>query len=414
VAFGLDPQARKDFGYETDDRTVQTAKFLINYFYGRLPDHSYHVGCSLGGQEGMQFSQRFPDYFDGIVVGAPVFDLGSMSLSEINALQAIAAIVPKDANGAPEYYKSFSKKDRELFTVAILNACDKLDGLADGVIDNLAACRFDPDTYVFPETNQPLKCVGAKTGNCLTAAQIHALERINSGPRTASGKLVVLPSGSTVVGYPYDGGFMEPTGIPSSLIGTETALPNDLNGRRAVSQLSYLHFATPDQTYDPLKFNYDTDVQRITKSDVVANSTNLSAFKRHGGKILFYHGASDPGPVLTNTINYYNALIELHGGLAETEKFARLFLIPNMGHCRGGPATDQFDMLTPLVNWVEKGIAPDSIEASGSNFTIQPTKRSRPLCPYPQYAVYRGPLGGDIADAKNYACTTPSGNVPKM
>lgn len=414
VEFGIDPQARKDWGYETDDRTVRTARFLITHFYGRMPDHSYHIGCSLGGQEGMQFSQRFPDYFDGIVAGAPVFDAGSLALSEINGLQAIAAIVPKDANGAPQYYKSFSRNDQELFTRAILSACDKLDGLVDGVIDNLPACMFDPATYVFPETNQPLKCVGTKTDSCLTAAQIEALDRIHRGPRTSSGQPVVLPSGSTSVGYPYDGGFMEPTGIPRTLIGTQTAVPLDLDGRRAVNQVGYLHFAIPDQTYDALKFNYDADVQRMTKADVVANSTDLSAFRRRGGKILFYHGLSDPGPVVTNTLNYYKKLAELNGGLAETQKFARLFLIPNMGHCRGGPATDQFDMLTPMVNWVERGIAPDSIEASGNNFKTQPTKRSRPLCPYPQYARYSGSVGGDMADAKNYTCTTPNRGEPKI
>lgn len=407
VAFGLDPQARLDFGYQTDDRTVQTAKFLINQFYGRMPDHSYHVGCSLGGQEGMQFSQRFPDYFDGIVAGAPVFDLGSISLSETNGLQAIAAISPKDANGAPEYYKSFSKNDQALLTRAILGACDKLDGLVDGVIDNRTACTFDPATFVFPETDQPLRCGGAKNDNCLSAAQIGAIKRINQGPRTSSGKPVVLPSGSTVVGYPYDGGFMEWTGIPSRLIGSETARPGHLNGRFATEQIPYLHFAKPDETYDAMKFNYDTDVQRMEKAAVVANSTDLSAFKSHGGKILYYHGVSDPGPLSINTINYYDSLAALNGGVAETQKFARLYLIPNMGHCRGGPATDQFDMLTPLVDWVEKGQAPAAIVASGSNFKTPPAKRRRPLCAYPMIAKYTGPAGGDIADAENYACQQP-------
>lgn len=407
VAFGLDPQARLDFGYQTDDRTYQTAKVLIDTFYGKMPDRSYHVGCSLGGQEGMQFSQRFPGHFDGIVAGAPVFDLGSISLSETNGLQAIANISPEDANGAPEYWKSFTKKDQQLFTRAIMSACDKLDGLLDGVIDNLDACRFDPATFVFPETDRPLKCAGAKNDDCLSAAQAGAIARINEGPKTSSGKPIVLPSGSTVRGYVYDGGFMEWTGIPSRLIGTETELPGHLNGRFATEQIPYLHFAKPDQSYDSMKFNYDTDVKRMEKAAVVANNTDLSAFKKRGSKIIYYHGVSDPGPLSNNTRAYYDELTKLNGGLTETQKFARLFMIPNMGHCRGGPATDQFDMLTPLVNWVEKGQAPDSIVASGSNFVTQPARRSRPLCAYPLIAKYTGPAGGDIGDAKNYSCQQP-------
>jgi feruloyl esterase len=407
IAFGMDPQARLDLGYQTDDRTARTAKVLINEFYGKMPDYSYHVGCSLGGQEGMQFSQRFPSYFDGIIAGDPVYDLSAIGLSEVNGLQALATIVPKGEDG-PEYYKAFSKKDQDLFTRAILTACDKLDGLEDGVVDNDAACKFDPKTFVFPETKEPLKCAGAKTDNCLSAAQVAAIERIKDGPRTSAGKPVVVPTGTTVVGYPYGAGFMASAGVPLGLMGTATRPPAAAGGNHGADQVAYFHLSPPDPTFNYLSFNYDKDVQRGTKDNpLVANSTDLSAFKKRGGKILWYHGYNDAGPSALYTINYYNALTKLNGGVAETQKFARMFLIPNMGHCRGGPATDDFDMLTPLVNWVEKGQAPDSIVASGKNFTTPPARRSRPLCAYPTIAKYTGPAGGDIGDAKNYGCATP-------
>jgi len=136
-------------------------------------------------------------------------------------------------------------------------------------------------------------------------------------------------------------------------------------------------------------------------------STDISKFKNRGGKIIWYHGVSDPGPPAVGTIEYYNDLVAKNGGLADTKAFARLFLVPNMGHCRGGPATDQFDMLTPLVTWVEQGIAPDQIVASGTRFTSAPTARSRPLCSYPEQVRYTGPAGGDLGAVTNYACVMP-------
>jgi len=145
------------------------------------------------------------------------------------------------------------------------------------------------------------------------------------------------------------------------------------------------------------------------ESPLVTPSTSLdiSKFKNHGGKIIWYHGLSDPGPSVTYTIEYYKALKAKYGGLRQTRKFARLFLIPNMGHCGGGPSTDQFDMLSPLVDWVEYGIAPDKIIASGTNFTSAPTTRSRPLCLYPREARYIGDPGGDLSLASNYTCVSP-------
>jgi Tannase and feruloyl esterase len=422
LQFALDPQAVVDHAYRSIDVTTQTAKFLIKAFYGNRPDYSYSVGCSTGGRQGMVFSENFPHYFDGIVAGDPVYDLEAIALSEDWGVQAIKAIAPTPIqtlpNGSPILYPAFPVADQQLFTRAILQACDSLDGASDGIIDDLKTCQmhFDPATYVFSDTGSPLQCSGAKADSCLSAEQIKAVKNINQGPRNSLGQTIEAPAGAvvrhhpdnTVVGYPYDGGFMAPSGIPSRKIGTPTSTPGDF--ALGLGQIPYLWITPADPSFDPLSFNFDTDVPDLTpESPLVSTSTSLdiSKFKNRGGKIIWYHGLSDPGPSVTYTIEYYKALKAKYGGLRETRKFARLFLIPNMGHCGGGPSTDQFDPLTPLVDWVEHGIAPDKIIASGTNFTSAPTTRSRPLCLYPKEARYIGGPGGDLSVASNYTCVSP-------
>ena len=420
LQFALEPQAVVDHAYNSIDVTTQTAKFLIKTFYGKQPDYSYHVGCSTGGRQGMVFSQNFPRYFDGIVAGDPVYDLQAIALSENWGVQAIKAITPTPIqtlpNGSPIFYPGFPVADQQLFTRAILEACDGSDGVVDGVIDDLKRCqgKFDPATYVFADTGLPLQCTGDKTDSCLTPGQINAVKDINRGPRNSLGQTIEAPAGAvarhhpdnTVVGYPYDGGFMAPSGIPSRKIGTPTSTPGDF--ALGLGQIPYLWITPANPSFDPLSFNWDSDVAILTpESPLVTSSTSLDIdkFKNGRGKIIWYHGLSDPGPSVSFTIEYYKALAKKNGGLRRIQNFSRLYLIPNMGHCGGGPSTDQFDLLTPLVEWVEYGIAPDEVVASGRNFTSAPTTRSRPLCPYPQEARYVG--AGDLSDASNYTCVSP-------
>jgi pimeloyl-ACP methyl ester carboxylesterase len=423
-AFFLDPQAVVEHAYGSIDVTTQTAKFLIDAYYGKKPDRSYFVGCSTGGRQGMVLSQNFPDYYDGIVAGDPVYDLQAIALSEDWGVQAIQAITPAPieqlANGGPILYPAFPEADQSLFNSALLAACDGLDGTVDGVVDNPAACqaKFDPATFVFPASGQPLQCTGAKTATCLSPAQIAAVRKINQGPRNALGQAIKAPAGATapdhadntVFGYVYDGGFMAPTGIPSRKIGTPTATPGDF--RLGLGQIPYIWISPPAPSFNPLGFDFDKDLASLSKGSPLVSastSTDISRFKNRRGKIIWYHGSSDPGPPVTGTIEYYKQLAARNGGVRETSNFARLFLVPGMGHCTGGPATDQFDMLTPLVAWVETGTAPDRIVASGTHFTSAPTTRSRPLCPFPREARYTGPAGGDLSVAANYACVVPPG-----
>jgi pimeloyl-ACP methyl ester carboxylesterase len=423
-AFYLERQAVIDHAYRSIDVATQTAKFLVNAYYGRKPNHSYFVGCSTGGRQGMVLSQNFPDAYDGIVAGDPVFDLEAIALGEAWSVKQVMTIAPKPIrklrNGTPILYRAFPVPDQNLLQSAILAACDHLDGVVDGVIDNPAACRatFDPATFVFPETGAPLQCAGAKTAACLSPAQIEAVKKISDGPRNSRGQRIRSPAGgvgnahadNTVRGYAFDGASMTPSGLPPRKIGTPTSAPGDFD--LGLGQMPYAWISPPDPGFDPLSFDFDRDTSRLNaRSPVVAFSTSLDlgAFERRHGKIIFYHGSSDPGPPANATMAYYKELAARNNGFENTMKFARLFLIPNMGHCGGGPATDQFDPLTPLVDWVEHDVAPDAIMASGTNFTSPPARRSRPLCPYPQEVRYVGPPGGDLGIASNYRCVMSPG-----
>lgn len=435
--FYPDQEAVQDWAFTSIDTTTQTAKFLIDSYYGRPQDKSYFVGCSTSGRQAMAMTQLFPNYYDGVIAGDPFYLPPDISLSETWGLEQIISVSPKDANGNPIYTQGFPVSDQNLFTNAILAACDALDGLVDGVIDNLAACHFDPAKFVFPSSGpygaiapgQPLQCAAAKTATCLSPGQVTAVKKIVQGPRTSKGNEIVSPDGTLLSGYPLDGGFMMPFGIPTRDIGTANSAPGNIG--LGTGQLSLFWFTAPDPTFNPITFNYDKDIRLVTaRSPAINDSRNISAFLDRGGKLIFYHGLSDSGPPWPYTVRYFNDVADrqgprthsstpLNGGgtpqsgdaLERAGNFMKLYLVPNMGHCGGNASTDQFDMLTPMVNWIENGVAPDTVVASGVNFsptlgtlTGLPTTRSRPLCPYPQTLRYTGPEGGDISAAANYTC----------
>ena len=416
--FFSDAQAVKDWAYNSIDVTTQTAKFLIDAYYGREPERSYFVGCSTSGRQGMAMSQLFPQHYDGIVAGDPFYLPPDISLSETWGLEQIISVSPI-VNGTPQYLQSFPLADQNLFTNAILAACDHLDGLVDGIIDNAAACKFDPARFIFPSSGvygsiapgMSLQCTGAKTPTCLTPAQVNATKKIAQGPRTSNGDRIVSPDGTSLSGYPFDGGFMQPSGIPTRDIGTATSPPGNIG--LGSGQLPLFWFATPDPTYNPLTVNYDTDIHLVTPaSPAVNNSTDIKHFVRRGGKLIFYHGLSDSGPPWPYTLKYFRDVARRHGGLEHADDFMKLYLVPNMGHCSGNASTDNFDMLTPMVNWIENGVAPEEVVASGSRFpatlgtlTGLSTTRSRPLCPYPKTLRYSG--SGDITQATSYICVAP-------
>jgi feruloyl esterase len=398
-----DPQAVRDWSYRSVELTTRTAKHLIRSFYDKPARYSYFVGCSTSGRQGIAMAQDFAKHYDGIVAGDPFFVPPHISLSETWTIQQVKSVSPVGADGKPVWHLSYSPADRELFTRAILEACDALDGLQDGVIDNHAACRFDPATFEFAATGEPLQCAGAKTDACLTPAQVSAIKKMADRPRTSWGEPVVAPNGWPVTGYPYDGGWMEPSGIPARNIGSPTQQPGNLS--LGTAQLPLFWFTRPDPNYDPVDFDWDRDMDLVVKSAPgVRDDTDLSDFRKHGGKIIFYHGMSDSGPPWTYTAYFYERITKHPHNRSREHDYARLYMVPNMGHCSGGPSTDRFDFLTPLMAWVEQGKAPKEVVATGVNFKTAPTTRSRPLCPYPQTLRYTGPAGGDIALASNYTC----------
>jgi len=451
--FYLDPLGTIGQAYQSIEVTALTAKYLINQYYGDGPHHSYWVGCSTGGRQGMVMSQNFPMFFDGIVAGDPVYDQQALGLSETNGVEQILKVYnnnptlpplafvaqPPPQPAGPTLYPAFPVPDQALLETALLQACDALDGVADGVIDNLPAClaKFDPATatYTSNGTTFRLQCTGPKTATCLSADQIAAVKSTNIGPRTSSGRPIVAPAGTVAhdhvtaisQGYQWDGGWMATTGIPTRKIGSPTGVPGDF--ALGVGTFGYAFLSPANPTYYTLNFNFDTDLDLLSKSTPIvtfSTSLDIKRFVDYGHKIIWYHGLSDPGPPVLGTIKYYEEMARQFGGLAQAQNFSRFYPVPNMGHCSGGPATDHFDLLTPIADWVEKGIAPGPVTATGTNFTpatyqvsfVQgPTTRARPLCPWPQEPRFTGSVtlvGGvpvatnqaDLADATKYKCVT--------
>ncbi|KGH05124.1 mono(2-hydroxyethyl) terephthalate hydrolase [Comamonas thiooxydans] len=423
VAFGMDPQARIDMGYNSYDQVTQAGKAAVAQFYGRAPDKSYFIGCSEGGREGMMLSQRFPSHYDGIVAGAPGYQLPKAGISGAWTTQSLApAAVGVDAQNVPLINKAFSDVDLHLLSRGILGTCDALDGLSDGIVNDFRACQaaFDPATALNPDTSQPLQCTGAKTPDCLSAAQVTGIKRAMGGPVDSAGAALYNrwawdPGMSGLNGTSYNQGWR------SWWLGSYASSTNNAQRVNGFSARSWLvDFATPPEPMPVtqvaarmMNFNFDTDPPKIratsgpfTPSSMEwhgATSTNLAAFRDRGGKLMLYHGMSDAAFSALDTADYYERLGAAMPGAAG---FARLFLVPGMNHCSGGPGTDRFDMLTPLVAWVERDKAPDQVSAwAGTPGYFGATARTRPLCPYPQIARYKG--SGDINAEASFVCVAP-------
>jgi len=419
AGFGVDPIARIDYGYASIGQVTPIAKALTTDYYHRPIDRSYFVGCSKGGQEALQTSQRYGDQFDGIIAGDPGYRLPHAAVAEAYITQTLATAAAEFApgqvdqsSGEPLLSAALPRADLNLVIQGVLKACDGLDGLQDGMIFNPQACagRFDPVS---------LQCPGAKNASCLAPAQVTALQKI-FGPIAGADGSIVYPN------WPYD------TGLISTGIGGWTTwrlgvygLPVNLafNTTLGQSSLSYVFSTPPDPSFDIFSIDLATLEQSIyaTGTDPVtgvvyntapvdfmeATSTNLDALHGHGGKLIVYHGESDPIFSMNDTVAYFDRLNSAYG--ASTADFARLFLVPGMNHCLGGKySANSFDSLTALVDWVENSKAPDSMIASPGNdpgVAYLPLTLTRPLCAYPKYAAYQG---GDPNSAASFACVSPA------
>ncbi len=386
--FGFDPQARLDNAYVAHGRVAQTAKDLVRGFYNRAADRSYFIGCSGGGRQGMMFTQRFPSMFDGVIAMAPAMRVSSgATIAAAWDTQALQAIAPAGADGKPVLSRALSPGDLGVLREGILQACDKDDGVVDGLVSHPAACRFDVKS---------LQCAGAKTAQCLSPDQVGALQKMFAGARNSAGQPLYFS-------WPWDPGIGHPANDWRMwrLGDSQTAAANSRHVFLMQDALQGYFVTPPDRSLSIYRFDFDRDPARMAAHSWIfdtAADARLDAFHARGGKLLIAHGLADGIFSPHESIDYYQRLQKARGEAA-TADFARLFLIPGMGHCQGGASTDSWDGLGALVDWVEKGQAPERILAKGT--AVYP-KRSRPLCPFPQHAHYNG--SGDPEDAANFSC----------
>jgi feruloyl esterase len=360
--FMKDQQAYLDFAYLANAEVAALVKQLIAEYYGKPAAYSYFSGCSTGGREGMILSQRYPTVFNGIISGDPAMRTGLSNLAIGKWIPvAFNHIAPKDADGKPIIAQAISDDDRKLITSALLQKCDAKDGVADGIISDPLGCDFDPVALV---------CKDGQSESCLSPEKVAAIKKAMGGPKTPSG----------IQAYP---GFLYDTGITAS--GPIRGLLSPGPG-----------------IFGPATTSMEVDVVKEALADVQplvdSMSTNLTTFSAHGSKLIFYHGDSDPWFSPLDTFGYYKEMAAANGGLEATAKWSQFYFVPGMGHCGGGLGLDEFDFLSAVVNWVEKGTEPTSVIATGKAFP----GRSRPLCPYPKHAHYKGQ--GDTEDARNFEC----------
>ncbi|HEY2470610.1 MAG TPA: tannase/feruloyl esterase family alpha/beta hydrolase [Terracidiphilus sp.] len=380
-----------DFGYRGIHEMTRVARLLIPQLYGSAVKHAYFAACSDGGREALMEAQRYPDDYDGILAGAPAnYWTGLLSLAAFDT-QTLAA-TPASFIPPPKI---------NAIAKAVGAACDKLDGVADGILNDPRQCHFDPAS---------IECKnGEDNDNCLTAAQVSTLKTIYAGLEGSGGKQIFpgyLPGA--------EGGVNGWT-----LWITGPAPARSLMAAFGIGYFSDMVYSKTDWSYK--SFNVSSGIQTAKeKTSTMLDSTNpdLSAFRAHGGKLILYHGWNDPAIPALNTVNYYENVIAKMGS-SNVDSFVRLYMLPGVQHCGGGPGPDTFgqslswpaddpqhNVRIALENWVEQGTAPSTLIATRveGEKAGEPTM-TRPLCPYPQSAQYKG--SGDTNSADSFVCSSP-------
>jgi feruloyl esterase len=381
------PEKVVDFGYRAIHEMTVAAKAVAAAYYGRPVSHAYFNGCSNGGRQALMEAQRFPEDYDGIIAGAPANDFTHL------LAQAVFNRLATESDAAS--YIPASKVPA--IEAATLAQCDAKDGVEDGVVDDPTACVFRPAT---------LLCAGADSDTCLTAPQVAAIEKLYAGPR-ASG----VPVHPGLVA----GGAAGPGSWPLWVTGPEAG--KSLIGTFGTQFFRNMVFE--DARWDFRSFQLERDTRAAdAKLARTLNSTDpdLSGFRKRGGKLIVWHGWSDPAISPLNAIRYYES-VQAKMGARETEAFVRLFMLPGVQHCDGGPGPTGFnganamkndaqhDVNLALARWVEEGVAPAQIVAAKFKTSAEPgsgVARTRPLCPYPQVARYKGK--GSTDEAENFRC----------
>jgi feruloyl esterase len=413
--FGIDPQARLDYGYEAVGKLTPMAKALIQAAYGRAPDRSYIAGTSNGGRHAMVAASRFTEHYDGFLANAPGIHLqrsAATNLSNVKRWDSVATT--KRVNNQADLESALPKSERQLIANAILRKCDGLDGAVDGLVQDIAACR-----KAFDIAKDVPTCAGERDGKtCLSALQKEVVALAFASPKLSNGQ-------AFYTGFPFDPGIVQNGWA-------EWKFRSSVGNARNPVSVGFM-FSTPPSSQLTMAtdnfqsaefartFNVDVEVPKLSATNAVytesaesfmtpPNATQLNALRAKGGKLLVVHGVADPIFSADDIADWFVALDANHQGQAAS--FARLFFVPGMGHSRGGPATDQFDALSALVQWVEHGVAPDRIHATargagnrgGVNTELPadwPANRSRPLCVYPKVARYKS---GDPELATSFVC----------
>ena len=400
-AFGMEYEARRDYGYDAVATLHPIALDLVETYYGRPADYVYGMGGSNGGRHAMIAAERMPDAFDGLYVAYPGFHLPRAALQHAWDVQNFLRV-------GDTLQSAFSTDELDLVATKILGACDALDGLEDGLVFDTIGCQetFDPST---------MACAAGEDDDCLPGEKVSALVRIHGGPRNSTGEQLYAP-------WPWDTGIASPDWRFWKLESTVTPWQNQpliaVMGAGSLAQV----FTTPPTKVagDPASlqafledFDFDEDASKIDATSETfpesameimtppnSDDPTLGAFKAAGGKMLIHHGTSDPVFSFLDTVDWYETLMANDPKAAD---FVRLYAVPGMPHGPGGIAPDQFDMLTPLIDWVEAGGTPGPLVA-----TLRPDREgmpedlagdTRPLCPWPSAAVFDGESDSDRADS---------------
>jgi tannase/feruloyl esterase len=369
--------AKTDFAFRATHATAILGKAVVAAFYGRPQDKAYYAGCSTGGRQGMIEAERYPGDFDGILAGAATIKY------DTSGFQLLWSAM---ANRRPDGSPIMLRKDVELLHSAVLAACDRLDGLKDGIITDPRQCKFDPAS---------LRCKSGQTESCLSDEKIAVARKVYQGPVDSKGRPIHIGGASLGSELVWLGDYFD-DGAKQSAI-----LPFMLDKFR------YMTFdEDPGPSWQMSDLDWDRDPERAQGMGSLYTATNpdLRRFKANGGKLLQYHGWADENVVPLTSTTFYDLVTPVMGGLAQTQEFYRLFMIPGMNHCRGGEAADTIDYLTYLENWVEKGQAPQRMV--GQKIENRAVKYSRPYFPYPDVSQYIG--RGDPNDAASFKRVSPA------
>ena len=358
------PEKLIDFAYRAEHEMTVEAKTLIHAFYGSDPRYSFWNGCSGGGREGLLQASRYPDEFDGIIAGDPA----NIRRNAWALALAVQTFKDPDAYIPPAKYPMIHR--------AVLEACDAKDGLKDGLIEAPESCNVD---------FKSLQCKAADGPDCLTAHQVQTAQTITSPVATKTGRIL----------FPR----VEP--------GTELRWSRLAGGPQPadlfLDEFRYVVYQDPNWDWRSFDLERDSAKAHAIDKNVDELNPDLTAFKKHGGKLLLYHGWADQQVAPGSSVEFYQAVLDSSGGPEQTSNWIRLFMAPGMAHCSGGEGPDTFDKIGAMEQWVEQGKTPEQIIAAHK--TAGKIDRTRPLCPYPQVAHYNGT--GSIDEASNFSCRLP-------